>query len=403
MLSHINRALHLPISLPFPATSTIAPLTKVPGERLKMATTSTILADRVHLDKIDRLFVLGAGGYLFLPQIVVVGDQSSGKSSVLAGLTKLPFPRDSGLCTRFATQITFRRAAEPSISVSIIPGPNASLEHTAAIKGWCKNDLKELDEKTFAAIMTEVCSPRDSSNVSSPTSQVHSLMELGDKHGAGGKGTFSEDVLKLEVCGPDQEHFSVVDVPGIFRKTTEGVTTNADKEMVRSMVQRYMENPRSVVLMVIPSNVDIATQEILTMAEEVDEDGHRSLGILTKPDLVDKGAETAVMELLDGKKHKLKLGWCVVRNLGQRELDDPAADRTELELDFFRKTAPWNALDEDRIGVDALRLRLKEVLAEVIRREFPKVKAISCSTAAADIKTGQIRYPQRAEWCQTSS
>ena len=70
-------------------------------------------------------------------------------------------------------------------------------------------------------------------------------------------------------------------------------------------------------LTVVPSNVDIATQEILTMAEEVDEDGHRTLGVLTKPDLVDSGAEGTVMELVNGRKHRLNLGWCLVRNLGQ--------------------------------------------------------------------------------------
>ena len=67
------------------------------------------LADPILLNKIDKLFECGVGDYIDLPQLVVVGDQSSGKSSVLEGLTNLPFPHDSGLCTRFATQITFRR------------------------------------------------------------------------------------------------------------------------------------------------------------------------------------------------------------------------------------------------------------------------------------------------------
>jgi hypothetical protein len=105
----------------------------------------------------------------------------------------------------------------------------------------------------------------------------------------GPKTTFSEDVLRLEICGPTQEHFSVIDVPGIFKRTTQGVTTKADISMVDDMVHGYMRNPRSVMLAVIPCNVDIATQEILERAEEVDPDGIRTLGVLTKPDLVDKG------------------------------------------------------------------------------------------------------------------
>src|SRR5947207_7528452 len=80
----------------------------------------------------------------------------------------------------------------------------------------------------------------------------HDVMGLGNTDKKGDRGTFSEDVLRLKICGPDQEHLSVVDVPGIFRKTTEGVTTETDKKMVEAMVQRYMNNPRSIMLTVIP-------------------------------------------------------------------------------------------------------------------------------------------------------
>jgi len=184
-------------------------------------------------------------------------------------------------------------------------------------------------------------------------------MGLGSSTEAGINGTFSEDVLKLEVAGPDQEHFSVVDVPGIFRKTTEGVTTKADRQMVQHMVHSYMENARSVMLTVCPANADIATQEILSMAEEWDPEGLRTLGVLTKPDLVDAGAEASVMDLVAGR----------------RQLSDPSADRKAIEDEFFRTQAPWNRLDKDKVGVDTLRVRLQEVLADHIRLEFPKVRA----------------------------
>lgn len=201
------------------------------------------------------------------------------------------------------------------------------------------------------------------------------VMGLGEQQNAAGKATFSEDVLRLEVSGPDQEHFSVVDVPGIFRKTTEGVTTKTDMRMVETMVRGYMENPRSVMLTVTPSNVDIATQDILTMAEDVDGDGYRTLGVLTKPDLVDD--ETPVMELIEGRRHKLKLGWCIVRNPSQKQLNNLNNDRYAIEEDFFRTVAPWNSLPKDRVGVKALRIRLQEILGAHIRRDFPKVCAES--------------------------
>ena len=116
-----------------------------------------------------------------------------------------------------------------------------------------------------------------------------------------GAETFSDDVLKIEICGPKQQHLSVIDVPGIFRNTTAGLTTDADMDVVRNMVNNYMKNPRSVILAVIPANVDIATQEILKMAEKCDTEGQRTLGVLTKPDLVDRGAENSVVDLVEGE------------------------------------------------------------------------------------------------------
>jgi hypothetical protein len=79
--------------------------------------------------------------------------------------------------------------------------------------------------------------------------------------------------------------FGQAALPGIFKNVTPGVTTKDDMELVRSMVLGYMENPRSVMLTVIPANVDVATQEILQLAADVDPEGKRTLGVLTKPDL----------------------------------------------------------------------------------------------------------------------
>ena len=143
--------------------------------------------------------------------------------------------------------------------------------------------------------------------------------------------------------------------------------------MVRDMVYNYMKNPRSVMLTVIPANSDIANQEILTMAEEVDPDGRRTLGVLTKPDLVDKGAEKSAVNLIKGKSHYLSLGWAITRNLGQQQLEDAPELRNSIEKDFFSQVSPWNTLEKDKVGIGALRLRLQEILADHIRREFPKV------------------------------
>jgi hypothetical protein len=187
------------------------------------------------------------------------------------------------------------------------------------------------------------------------------------------KPTFSNDVFRLEISGPEQDHLSVVDVPGIFKSTTEGLTTKADIQLVRSMVKSYMDNPRSVMLAVIPANVDVATQEILELAAEADPQQDRTLGVLTKPDLVDKGAEPKVLDLLAGHSRTFKLGWHMLRNPGQSDLLNKDIDRDTLEMDFFRSEKPWNSIDKASVGINALRMRLSDVLASLVKREFPKV------------------------------
>lgn len=316
------------------------------------------LGDPRMLEKIDKLFACNAGDYVNLPQIVVVGDQSSGKSSVLEGLIKMPLPRDSGLCTRFATQIVFRRFRVRSVIASIIPDTNSSSDRIDKLKAW-KKELKSLNSQEFVGILSE----------------VHDAMGLARKQDRTFKNgsIFSSDVLRLEISGPEQAHFSVIDVPGIFKNTSGGSTTKADMNLVQSMVRRYMENPRSAVLTVIPSNVDIDTQEIIELAAESDPDGRRTLGVLTKPDLIDRGAERAVVDLIEGRTHAKRLGWHLVRNPGQQQLGDPDMDRDELEKRFMRDVAPWKYLGKENLGIESLRQRLQGVLSGLVRREFPNV------------------------------
>jgi Dynamin central region/Dynamin family len=182
---------------------------------------------------------------------------------------------------------------------------------------------------------------------------------------------FSEDVLKIEICGSNEDYLTVIDVPGIFRNATEGITTKDDIQLVQNMVKGYIKNNRTITLAVIPSNVDIATQEILTLAEDCDKAGERTLGVLTKPDLVtERSAQAAVCNLVLGKKKPLTLGYYVVRNRGAD--DDDVFDPAVVEQMF--RDEPWNGLPKDRVGVQALKARLGELLSQITRREFPGLR-----------------------------
>jgi hypothetical protein len=198
--------------------------------------------------------------------------------------------------------------------------------------------------------------------------QANEKMGLRTDVSTGNGAVFSEDVLKIEVQGPHEDYLTIIDVPGIFRTTTQG-TTKDDMVIVRDLVKKYIKDDRTVILAVLPSNVDIATQEILELAEDYDKNGERTLGVLTKPDLVlEQSAQAAVCDLVKGKKRPLTLGYFVVRNRGAS-----GSSKEQPELDQIFRQQPWIDLPQERVGIPALREQLMSLLVEITRREFPKL------------------------------
>ncbi|GKT94300.1 interferon-induced GTP-binding protein Mx2 [Colletotrichum tofieldiae] len=215
-----------------------------------------------------------------------------------------------------------------------------------------------------------------------------------------GENTFSEDILKIEKCGPNEDYLTIIDVPGIFRTTTEGVTTNKDKGLVKDMVKRYIKDSRTIILAVLPSNVDVATQGILTLAEEADPAGDRTLGILTKADLLtERTARLAVVKLLEGSRKPLKLGYHVITNRGgddHGEEDNALAALREREAIFLKH--PWSNLPVDRLGISSLRERLEELLGEITDRAFPELRSETRQKLAkAEKKLKDLGVPRQTE------
>ena len=228
------------------------------------------------------------------------------------------------------------------ITISIKPS-NTSNERRERLRAWI-HEVEELTHQNFKEIMQKVSSSYQYSLQAGDlmTFKVKEVMGIGpiDQKTSSAKSTFSQDVLIIEICGPNEEHFSIIDVPGIFRNKTPGVTTDQDIAMVRQMVIKYMKNERSVIMAIVPANADIATQEIVELAGECDKSGDRTIGVLTKPDLVDDGAEKAVIDLLLGDSYPLRLGWFVVKNPGQKALEQSNVDHMEKERSFFETETP---------------------------------------------------------------
>jgi hypothetical protein len=152
-------------------------------------TTSSLAAlqsddQRKVMDIVDKLRRTGLQGVVELPQLVVCGDQSSGKSSVLEAITEIPFPRKENLCTRFATEIILRRDPSSTISITINPDKNRPKAQHAKLKSFNK-------------------SIKDFSQLPDIIEEATDAMGLG-KVGAANSRAFARDVLSVEICGPDR-------------------------------------------------------------------------------------------------------------------------------------------------------------------------------------------------------
>ncbi|KAM0285959.1 hypothetical protein ACHAQH_001147 [Verticillium albo-atrum] len=321
------------------------------------------LSDEVYVNVIDKLREFGIADLVSLPQLVVVGDQSSGKSSVLENLTGFAFPRAPGLCTRYATQITCRRDDLEGIEISIIPRPDSDESREERLRAFKR--YLSLDDLALVDVFAEA-------------NKTMGIRGVEDDPDSPELTTFSEDILKIEISGPTQQHLTVIDVPGIFRIATENLTTNDDIILVRNMVKKYIKDERTIILAVVPCNVDIATQEVLTLAKEVDPDGVRTMGVLTKPDLApERATQQAICELVLGRRHTLRLGYYIVKNRGSDDDEEcsNAARQQKAEHTFF-SSSPWASLrSTQRVGIASLQMALRDLLRGITKKEFKNVTA----------------------------
>lgn len=308
-------------------------------------------SDHRHLlDIIDKLRSQGFSKYIDLPEIIVCGDQSAGKSSVLEAISGMSFPAKDNLCTRFPTELVLRRNEVIATKVSINPGPTRSAEERKRLHA-------------FSAVMD----PDDPSALGAIVEKAKEAMQLSDLR------EFSTDTLRIELSGPDQPHLTMVDLPGLFRAGNRDQSVE-DARTVRRMVRGYMKRPRSIILAVVSAKSDAALQEVTELAREMDPTGDRTLGLITKPDCLDAGSdmERSYLSLAQNESVAFRLGWHVLKNRSYETRGASLAERNEAEADFFSRGL-WAAVDRACVGVGALKTRLSNVLKDQILRQLPSL------------------------------
>ncbi|KAH4902835.1 hypothetical protein HBI56_121500 [Parastagonospora nodorum] len=301
------------------------------------------------LDSVDRLRSQGIDHYVSLPQIIVCGDQSSGKSSVLEAISGVSFPVKSNLCTRFPTELVLRKTSHVGVSVSIVPDHSHNETERASLSNFRETlegfqELPDLIENAKRAMAI----------------------------GSFGRA-FSKDLLRIEISGPDRPPLTIVDLPGLIHSETKQ-QSEADIELVQDVVKSYMKEPRSIILAVVSAKNDYANQIVLKLARAADRAGTRTLGVITKPDTLIPGSDSEVMymSLAQNLDVEFRLGWHVLKNMDSETGAWSLARRDGDERRFFTEGV-WRSLPESILGIAPLRERLSKLLLDQIAAELPSL------------------------------
>ncbi|XP_049847260.1 dynamin isoform X7 [Schistocerca gregaria] len=280
----------------------------------------------------DAFTQLGVHMQLDLPQIAVVGGQSAGKSSVLENFVGRDFlPRGSGIVTR-----------RPLILQLI----NSSTEYAEFLH--CKG-------KKFVDF-----------------DEVRREIEAETDRVTGSNKGISNIPINLRVYSPNVLNLTLIDLPGIT-KVPIGDQPPQIEQQIKSMIMTYITQDNCLILAVTPANSDLANSDALKMAKDVDPAGIRTIGVITKLDLMDEG--TDARDILENKLLPLRRGYIGVVNRSQKDIEGKKDIKAALaaERKFFLSHPSYRHM-ADRLGTPYLQRVLNQQLTNHIRDTLPSLR-----------------------------
>lgn len=310
----------------------------------------------------DALAPLGGGSAspVDLPQITVVGSQSSGKSSVLENIVGRDFlPRGTGIVTRrpLILQLINRRATPTSSSSADLLNINTTNDKGEQSENnadeW--GEFLHLPNKkffNFEEIREEIVRETDA--------------KTGKNLG------ISPAPINLRIYSPHVLTLTLVDLPGLTKVPVGDQPKDIEKQ-IRDMIMKFISKPNAIILSVNASNTDLANSDGLKLAREVDPEGSRTIGVLTKVDLMDQG--TDVIDILAGRVIPLRFGYVPVINRGQKDIEGKKTIRDALqdEKAFFENHPSYKA-KAHYCGTPYLAKKLNGILLHHIKGTLPDIK-----------------------------
>nr|ATL63302.1 dynamin-1-like 1 protein [Nilaparvata lugens] len=298
-------------------------------------------------NKLQDVFNTVGTDIIQLPQIVVVGTQSAGKSSLIESVVGKSFlPRGTGIVTRCPLVLQLHYCPKDDSEKRNID------DGTLNIDEW----------GTFL---------HRKGKVYSDFTEIRNEIECETNRKAGNNKGICYEPIVLKVFSPHVLNLTLVDLPGLT-KVPVGDQPEDIEQQIRKLILKYIGNPNSIILAVITANTDMATNESIKIAKEVDPDGRRTLAVLTKLDLMDAG--TDANDILCGRVIPVKLGIIGVVNRSQKDINENKSIKDSLkdEANFIQRKYPTLATQN---GTPYLVKTLNRLLMHHIRECLPELKA----------------------------
>ncbi|KAL2037788.1 hypothetical protein N7G274_009513 [Stereocaulon virgatum] len=309
------------------------------------------------VNKLQDVFTtVGVQNPIDLPQIAVVGSQSSGKSSVLENIVGRDFlPRGTGIVTRRPLILQLiNRSPPPTLQTNGVNGGLETSDKEANVDEW--GEFLHIPGQKFFdfnKIRDEIVKETDSKT--------------------GRNAGISPAPINLRIYSPNVLTLTLVDLPGLTKVPVGDQPRDIEKQ-IKDMVLKQIQKPNAIILAVTAANTDLANSDGLKLAREVDPEGQRTIGVLTKVDLMDEG--TDVVDILAGRIIPLRLGYVPVVNRGQRDIENKRAISFALENErnFFENHKAYRN-KASYCGTPYLARKLNLILMMHIKNTLPDIKA----------------------------
>ncbi|KAL7809558.1 P-loop containing nucleoside triphosphate hydrolase protein [Trichoderma gracile] len=346
-------------------------------------------------DTLGELQQLGVSHDVQLPELVLVGDQSAGKSSLMSGLANLDLPRSEGACTRCPLHIRVSRNAEWSCRVWLRkeyvyeppPRPIHESDVTAhdPFFPWKKrpstlvlefktmHDKSEIEEVLRWAQIAILNDDKHHGLFVPGRGSIASNVPI-DKAAEDPQAKFSPNIVALEIKGPDLPDLSFYDMPGIFQNPADA-NDEYLVNVVRNLSSAYIQHPSAIIICAMPMNSDAENSATFGLTRKL-KAKDRTIGVLTKADLLPDGGNHAQwLEIMKGQAHSTGLGYFITSRPQGKDLEE--LKKWEERMFEDESVDKWpEAFHEfvHRCGVERLKAFLSERLGEEFAKSLPNIK-----------------------------